>query len=56
MKLNYEIAPNVQGTVTIQTNQLLTRTQVLSALAEALGLNGMTLVRSNGLYRIVPAE
>jgi general secretion pathway protein D len=56
LKLNYEIAANVQGTVTIQTNQPLSRTQVLPMLEEALSLNGMALVRSNGVYRIVPTD
>ncbi|MDE2184064.1 MAG: type II secretion system secretin GspD [Alphaproteobacteria bacterium] len=54
LKLNYEIAANVQGTVTIQTNQPLARDAVLPALDEALSLNGMALVYSHGLYRIVP--
>jgi general secretion pathway protein D len=54
LKLNYEIAGGVEGTVTIQTSQPLTRTQVLPVLEQALRLNDMALVVSDGVYRIVP--
>lgn len=54
LKLNYEIGSNVQGLVTIQTNEPLTRAQVLPALEQGLSLNGMVLVRSKGIYKIVP--
>ena len=53
LKLNYEIGANVQGTVTLQTNQPLTRSQVLPALEHGLSLNGMALIRSKGIYNIV---
>ena len=52
--LNYEIAANVQGTVTIQTSRPLPKTQVLPVLEQALQLNGMVLVHSDGVYRVVP--
>lgn len=54
LKLNYEIAANVTGTVTIQTSQPLARAQVLPALEQALGLNGLALVHSNGIYEVLP--
>lgn len=54
LKLNYEIAGGVQGTVTIQTSQPLTRSQVLPVLEQALRLNDMALVVTNGVYKIVP--
>lgn len=53
LKLNYEIGANVQGTVTIQTNQPLTRAQVLPALEQGLSLNGMALIRNKNIYEIV---
>ncbi len=53
LKLNYEIGANVQGAVTIQTNQPLSRTQVLPALEQGLSLNGMALIRNKGIYEIV---
>jgi general secretion pathway protein D len=54
LKLNYEIGANVQGLVTIQTSQPLKRSQVLPALEQALRLNGMTVVESHGIYKVLP--
>ncbi len=54
LKLNYEIASTVQGTITVQTSHPLTKSQVLPVLEEALQLNGMALIVTNGLYRVVP--
>jgi len=54
LKLNYEIAGTVQGTVTLQTSTPLTKAQVLPALEEALKTSGMALVHSNGIYKVVP--
>jgi general secretion pathway protein D len=54
LKLNYEIGSNVQGSVTIQTSQPLQRAQVLPALEQALRLNGMTVVESHGIYKVLP--
>ncbi|HTQ15196.1 MAG TPA: type II secretion system secretin GspD [Rhizomicrobium sp.] len=54
LKLNYEIASNVQGTVTIQTSQPLSRDQVIPALDRALRLNNMALVNNDGIYDVVP--
>jgi len=54
LKLNYEIGANVQGSVTIQTSQPLQRSQVLPALEQALRLNGMTVVESHGIYKVLP--
>ncbi len=53
LKLNYEIGANVQGAVTIQTSQPLKRSQVLPALEQALRLNGMTVVESHGIYKVL---
>jgi general secretion pathway protein D len=54
LKLNYEIGANVQGAVTIQTSQPLKHSQVLPALEQALRLNGMTIVESHGIYKVLP--
>ncbi len=54
LKLNYEISANTSGVVTIQTSKPLGRTQVLPALEQALGLAGLALVHSNGIYEILP--
>lgn len=54
LKLNYEISGTAQGTVTIQTSQPLKRSQVLPVLEQTLRLNGLALVHSNGVYKVVP--
>ena len=54
LKLNYEIASNTTGLVTIQTSRALPRTQVLPALEQALGLAGLALIHSHGIYEILP--
>src|SRR5437016_67692 len=54
LKLNYEIAANTTGMVTIQTSKPLSRAQVLPALEQALGLTGLALIHSNGIYEILP--
>jgi general secretion pathway protein D len=54
LQLNYEISANTNGVVTIQTSRPLERTQVLPALEQALGLAGLALVHSNGIYEIMP--
>jgi len=54
LKLNYEISPAVQGSITIQTSRPLKQAQVLPLLEQALRLNGMVLVSSDGLYKVMP--
>ncbi len=54
LRLNYEIAANTTGTVTIQTSKPLARAHVLPALEQALGLAGLALIHSNGIYEILP--
>ncbi|HWA31577.1 MAG TPA: secretin N-terminal domain-containing protein, partial [Rhizomicrobium sp.] len=52
--LNYVIGSSVQGTVTIQTSRPLARADVLPLLEQTLRLNGLALVRSNDVYKIMP--
>src|SRR5690348_976506 len=54
LHLNYELAPDLKGTVTIQTSQPLTRSQVMPIFDQLLRLNGMAVVLSNDVYRVVP--
>jgi len=56
LRLNYEIAANVQGPVTIQTSRPLPRSKVLSILDQTLRLNGMAIVFSNDIYKVVTAD
>ena len=54
LKLNYEIAPDVKGSVTIQTSQPLTKSQVLPVLEQILKLNGIVILQAHDVYRVVP--
>lgn len=56
LKLNYEIAGNVQGTVTIQTSQPLQQEEILPAFEQALSLNNLALVKSGDTYKITTAD
>jgi general secretion pathway protein D len=56
LKLNYEIAANVQGPVTIQTSRPLPRSKVLAVLDQTLRLDGMAIVVSNNVYKVVNAD
>lgn len=56
LKLNYAIAGNVKGTVTIQTSQPLDRHQVLLLLEQTLRQVGVALVHSHGVYRVVTLQ
>ncbi len=53
--VTYTIDPAVHGTVTLQTSHPLARAQLLPTLEALLAQNGAGLVRSGGLYRVVPA-
>ncbi|HSZ10799.1 MAG TPA: type II secretion system secretin GspD [Rhizomicrobium sp.] len=53
LKLNYEIAANVQGAVTIQTSRPLTRAQVMPVLEQVLRLNNLALTNTDGVYKVV---
>ncbi|MBE2294396.1 MAG: type II secretion system protein GspD, partial [Phycisphaerales bacterium] len=54
LKENYTIDPQVQGQVTVQTGQPLTREQLLPTLETLLRANNAVLVRDAGVYRIIP--
>ncbi|MEO0412251.1 MAG: type II secretion system secretin GspD [Pseudomonadota bacterium] len=50
---NYAIDSELEGTVTLQTNQPLNRGQLLSTLQELLSLHGAQLIAGDGLYKVV---
>lgn len=52
---NYVLDPGVQGEVTIQTSRPLSKDQLLPTLENLLRMNGAALVRTGGVYKIVPA-
>ncbi len=54
LRVNYIIDPKVKGTITVQTSRPLTRSALLPTLESIFHANGMTLVKSGSLYKIVP--
>ncbi|MGH8584440.1 MAG: type II secretion system secretin GspD [Gammaproteobacteria bacterium] len=55
LKENYFIDPKVTGSVTVQTSRPLRRDELLPTLENVLRLNGASLIRTEGLYKIVPS-
>jgi general secretion pathway protein D len=53
---NYSIDPTVQGAVTLQTSDPLSRDDLIPTLELLLRMNGAALVSQNGLYNVVPRE
>jgi len=54
LKRPYAIDPKVQGAVTLQTSRPVDRDSLLPILETALRLNGLSLVRADDLYTVVP--
>ncbi|MGH8554284.1 MAG: type II secretion system secretin GspD [Gammaproteobacteria bacterium] len=55
LKENYFIDPKVAGTITIQTTRPLKRHELLPTLENLLRLNGASLLRAEGMYKILPS-
>src|SRR5580704_13238297 len=55
LNLNYAVAANAQGMMTIETSRPLARADVLPLFEQALRLSGLALVAKTGVYRIVPS-
>jgi general secretion pathway protein D len=56
LKESYFIDPKVTGQVTIQTSRPLKRAELLPTLENLLRLNGAVLLRSDGLYKVMPGS
>jgi general secretion pathway protein D len=56
LHLNYTIDAKLQASVTVQTSRALRRDEVLPVFAEVLRADGLALVRSGDLYRIVALD
>lgn len=52
--LTYTIAPNVSGRITISSAAAQNRTDLLSTLETVLAMQGLSLTRTGGGYRIAP--
>lgn len=55
LNANYVIDPQVQGEVTVQTSRPLPREELIPTLETLLRMNGAALVRSDGVYKVIPA-
>ena len=56
MGLNYNIDPKVKGTVNVRASGKLSKSELLSIMETILTINGATMIKSNELYNIVPAD
>ena len=54
LNLNYAIDAKVKGTITLQTSSPIGRSAVLPTLESVLRLNGIGLVRVDGIYHVLP--
>jgi general secretion pathway protein D len=56
LQQNYTIDPGVQGTVSLRTVVPLPRDALIPTLQTLLAQNNAVLVRTNGIYRVMPAD
>ena len=53
---NYTIAPNVGGSVTFSTSKPIRRSEALPVLEMLLSANGVSLVRQDGRFMVLPTK
>ncbi|MEI9997223.1 MAG: type II secretion system secretin GspD [Rhizomicrobium sp.] len=53
LNVNYTIGAGVQGTITVQTSKPLSRAEVLPVFEQILRMNGLAIVKNNGVYKLV---
>lgn len=53
---NYSLSPAIQGTVNARTNIAIPKTDVLPVLENLLALNGASLVKSGGIWHVLPFD
>jgi general secretion pathway protein D len=56
LHLSYAVDPRAQASITVQTGNPLPREAILPTLENVLSANGLALVETNGLYRILPLQ
>ena len=56
LQQNYTIDPSVTGTVSLRTVTPLARDALIPTLQTLLAQNNAVLVRTNGIYRVMPAD
>lgn len=50
---NYSIGAGVQGNITVQTSKPLSRSEILPVFEQILRMNGLAIVKNNGVYKVV---
>lgn len=53
LKVNYTIDPDVKGTASIETGKPISRAALLPTLETLLNQNGATIVKQNGVFRVM---
>ncbi len=56
MGLNYNIDPKVKGTVNVRATGKLSKSELFSIMETILSINDATIIKTNDLYNIVPAD
>ena len=56
LDVNYTVDPTVQGAVTLQTSNPLSKDDLIPTLELLLRMNGAALVAQDGIYSIVPRD
>lgn len=56
MGLNYNIDSKVKGTVNVRATGKLSKSELLSIMETILSINGATIIKTNDIYNIVPAD
>ncbi|MFC7047851.1 type II secretion system secretin GspD [Emcibacter nanhaiensis] len=56
LSLHYVLDPAVKGKITLQSNRSLGKTEVLMALEEALRLVNVAMIKSEGVFHIIPLK
>lgn len=54
--LNYVVDPSVQGTITLQTSAPVGRDALLDIFETTLAANGLAIVQTAGVFRVVPTS
>ncbi len=55
LKENYIVDPKVQGTISLRTTRPLPREALMPTLETVLRMNGIVVIKENGVFKIMPA-
>ncbi len=55
LKENYIVDPKVQGTISLRTTRPLPREALMPTLETVLRMNGIVMIKENGIFKIMPA-